>query len=197
MEWIRPRWEGLLVAATRLASASTLQRLSCAVRHQQIYGDKARLIYITKPSLLIDVISAFVDVLGVDGVLAHGCAYSPEDRRNPTPAPVSSRRNRLLGDRDGRRREEAQSRIIIKSLLFSRRAVIACVRIAFSRKYSGYELLVRGSYTYRSTSLPLVGCWTIVMPFVSIGTLGIPRIQHLQHLCKDRGISTGAIGHCG
>ena len=39
------------------------------MRHRQLYREKARLLYITKPSLIVDALSAFVSVLGVDEFL--------------------------------------------------------------------------------------------------------------------------------
>jgi hypothetical protein len=65
VEWIRPDGKAYLLG-DEVGLGKTFTAAFLWIRHRQLYGDKARLVYITKPSLLVDAISAFVTVLGVD-----------------------------------------------------------------------------------------------------------------------------------
>lgn len=68
VEWIRPDGKAYLLG-DEVGLGKTFTAALIWMRHQQLYGEKARLVYITKPSLIIDAISAFVNVLGVDEFL--------------------------------------------------------------------------------------------------------------------------------
>ncbi len=79
VEWIRPDG-GAYLLGDEVGLGKTFTAALIWMRHQHLYGEKARLIYITKPSLIIDAISAFVDVLGVDELLQ--TTASPPQRAN-------------------------------------------------------------------------------------------------------------------
>jgi hypothetical protein len=68
VEWIRPEGKAYLLG-DEVGLGKTYTAALLWMRHQQLYGDKARLMYITKPSLIVDAITAFVSVLGVDEFL--------------------------------------------------------------------------------------------------------------------------------
>ncbi len=68
VEWIRPDGKAYLLG-DEVGLGKTFTAALLWMRHQQLYGEKARLLYITKPSLIVDGISAFVSVLGVDEFL--------------------------------------------------------------------------------------------------------------------------------
>ena len=81
VEWIRPDG-GAYLLGDEVGLGKTFTAALIWMRHQQLYGEKARLIYITKPSLIIDAISAFVDVLGVDELLQTKCGVRPPQTVN-------------------------------------------------------------------------------------------------------------------
>ena len=83
VEWIRPDGKAYLLG-DEVGLGKTFTAALLWIRHRQLHGDKARLLYITKPSLIIDAISAFVDVLGVDEFL------------EPTKNPPASARDLVL-----------------------------------------------------------------------------------------------------
>src|SRR5262249_4460479 len=68
VEWIRPDGKAYLLG-DEVGLGKTFTAAFLWMRHRQLYGEKARLIYITKPSLIVDAISAFVSVLGEDEFL--------------------------------------------------------------------------------------------------------------------------------
>jgi len=77
VEWIRPDGRAYLLG-DEVGLGKTYTAALLWMRHQQLYGEKARLIYVTKPSLIIDAISAFVDVLGVDELLQTTSSSVPQ-----------------------------------------------------------------------------------------------------------------------
>lgn len=68
VDWIRPA-QGAFLLGDEVGLGKTFTAAMLWLRHMQLHGAKARLIYITKPSLLVDVVSAFVSVLGEDKFL--------------------------------------------------------------------------------------------------------------------------------
>lgn len=68
VEWIRPGGKAYLLG-DEVGLGKTFTAALLWLRHRQLYGEKARLMYVTKPSLIIDAISAFVSVLGLDEFL--------------------------------------------------------------------------------------------------------------------------------
>lgn len=107
VDWIKPDGRSYLLG-DEVGLGKTFTAALLWVRHRMLYGDRARLIYITKPSLLIDAMSAFADVLGADEFLK-----GPDDARRPGDIQPqfsvlhgSTRVWDILPDERGRRRNK-------------------------------------------------------------------------------------------
>ncbi|MDQ6759405.1 MAG: phospholipase D-like domain-containing protein, partial [Acidobacteriota bacterium] len=108
VEWIRPDERAYLLG-DEVGLGKTFTAALIWIRHQQLYGDKARLIYITKPSLIIDAISAFVSVLGVDEFLettGHLPQRASDLRPNFSIFHASTSCWEMVADEDGRKRSK-------------------------------------------------------------------------------------------
>jgi hypothetical protein len=108
VEWIRPDRKAYLLG-DEVGLGKTFTAAFLWIRHQQLYGDKARLIYITKPSLLIDALSAFVTVLGVDEFLQTAVEI-PQRAGDVNPRfsifHATTRCWEMVADDDGRKRNK-------------------------------------------------------------------------------------------
>lgn len=108
VEWIRPDGRAYLLG-DEVGLGKTFSAAFLWIRHRQLYGNKARLIYITKPSLLVDALSAFVTVLGVDEFLQTAVEI-PQRTGDVNPRfsifHANTRCWEMVADDDGRKRNK-------------------------------------------------------------------------------------------
>lgn len=171
VEWIRPDAKAYLLG-DEVGLGKTFTAAFLWIRHRQLYGDKARLIYITKPSLLVDALSAFVSVLGVDEFL-HSEVEIPQRAGEVQPRfsifHASTRCWEMVADEDGRKRnKDHQVAGLLKEGRFRMRPA------AFQEKIQWLRARTANSLHEEITITAVQSLVANVYTFVSIDTLRNP-----------------------
>ena len=168
VEWIRPDGRAYLLG-DEVGLGKTFTAAFLWVRHRQLFGDKARLIYITKPSLLVDALSAFVTVLGADEFLQTAVEI-PQRAGEVHPRfsifHASTRCWEMVADKDGRKRnKDHQVAGLLKEGRFRMRPA------AFQQKIQWLRAIAADKLHEQITITAVKSLVDSVYTFVSIDTL--------------------------
>ncbi len=171
VEWIRPDGRAFLLG-DEVGLGKTFTAAFLWIRHQQLYREKARLIYITKPSLLVDALSAFVTVLGVDEFLQTAIEV-PQSAGDVHPRfsifHANTRCWEVVKDQDGRKRnKDHQVAVLLKDGRFRLRPA------AFKEKIQWLRGIAANKLHDQITITAVKSLVDSVYTFVSIDTLRNP-----------------------